>query len=80
MVRELAHEAMQVTSPVTIMLILIVRHSFNLRCGLGWTFTSLKHLGTRLGPSDNDNTDTVVVPQTDSPLLPTKLAELRALY
>jgi len=26
------------------------------------------------------NTDAVVVPQTNSPLLPTKLAELRALY
>jgi len=31
-------------------------------------------------PVDDDNTDAVVVPQTNSPLLPTKLAELRALY
>jgi len=31
-------------------------------------------------PAVDDNTDAVVVPQTNSPLLPTKLAELRALY
>ena len=30
-------------------------------------------------PVDDDNTDAVVVPHTNSPLLPTKLAELRAL-
>jgi len=31
-------------------------------------------------PAVDDNTDAVVVPQTNSPLLPTKLAKLRALY
>jgi len=30
-------------------------------------------------PADDDNTDAVVLPQTNSPLLPTKLAELRTL-
>jgi len=49
---------------------LIFRHFNFSTYGVDWDGPS---------PAVDDNTDAVVVPQTNSPLLPTKLAELRTL-